>query len=176
MLSHAEPAVSVPQTPTPLLIVFTDLTRYKFASQRVDDSELARVIDEHYREMTSAIEGAGGRVVKFIGDATLAVFPENAVDAGVRTVIELKALVDRAMAKRGWECRLEARAHFATVIAGDFGPEGAQRFDVIGKGVNAAAMLKTGGITLSGDAFHALSPDMQKQFTERAAGTYTPLS
>lgn len=161
-------------TPIPLLIAFTDLTRFAVTAQRVDDTDVARVIDGHYRQVSEAVEGAGGRVVKFIGDAALAVFPDGFIDAGVRALIDLKASVDRAMTDRGWECRLEAKAHFAMAVAGEFGPERDKRFDVIGKAVNTTAMLRAEGITLSADAIRNLSPELRSQFEARTpGGVYT---
>lgn len=157
--------------PTPLLIVFLDLTRFAAQSQRVEDKELADTIDLHYEQVASAIQSAGGTTVKFIGDATLAVFPERAVDTGVRMLIELKPAVDRFMADRGWECRLRAKVHFGEAIAGQFGPAGRKTFDVLGRAVNIAATLETVGIVLSADAFRKLSPDLRRYFKRQTPPT-----
>ena len=110
--------------------------------------------------MTSRVEGAGGRVVKFIGDATLAVFPEDHVDRGVETMLALKQEVDDVFSRAGWPCRLVVKMHFGSVVAGDY----AGRFDVLGKNVNAAAMLDSLGVALSADAFRKLSPETRKRF------------
>jgi class 3 adenylate cyclase len=152
------------RTAKPLLIVFLDFTRFAFQSQRVDDSELADTIDAYYERATKAIESAGGTVVKFIGDATLAVFPEEAVDAAVRAILELRKTLDESMMERDWECRLTAKVHFGNVIAGEFGAEAAKRFDVIGRAVNTTAMLHSAGITLSAEAFERLSPELRTRF------------
>jgi class 3 adenylate cyclase len=114
--------------------------------------------------------------VKFIGDAALVVFPAHAVDLGVRALLELRDDVDRAMTERGWECRLSAKAHFGTAIAGDFGPGDSKRFDVVGRAVNTAAKLRSNGITLSAEAFHQLSSELQPSFKEQPApATYVAL-
>src|SRR5262249_28118424 len=138
-------------------------------SQRVEDFEIADTIDRYYERVANAVAAAGGTTVKFIGDAALVVFPRHAVDAGIRALFDLKASVDRFMAERGWECRLEAKVHFGEVIAGQFGPDGAARFDVIGRAVNDTAMLsKSAGINLSREAFRQLSPDLQQRFTQHS--------
>jgi class 3 adenylate cyclase len=149
---------------TPLLIVFLDLTRYAAESQRVGDAETADTIDAYYVRLSDAIDAAGGTTVKFIGDAALAVFPENAIDAGVAMLLELKTSVDAFMATRGWACRLTAKAHFGEVVAGQFGPGRDRRFDVLGRAVNTAAMLQSGGVTLSAEAFRKLSPSLRLRF------------
>ena len=149
---------------TPLLIVFLDLTRFAAQSQRTDDSEIADTLDAYYERVAKGVEGAGGTIVKFIGDAALAVFPEDGADAGVRMLLDLKPVVDHFMAERGWDCRLIAKVHFGDVIAGQFGPQGNKRFDVVGRAVNTAAVLETAGVTLSVEAFRQLSGEMRQHF------------
>jgi len=151
-----------------LLIAFVDFTLFKEQSNRVSDAKIADTMDEYYTRVASAVRSAGGTVVKFIGDATLIVFPESAADAGVRMLIELKPALDRFMAERNWECRLHAKAHVGEVVAGPFGPAGDTRFDVIGRAVNTTAMLKTDGITLSAEAFEQLSPGLRKRFAKKS--------
>ena len=148
----------------PLLIAFVDLTRYAAQSQRVTDRALADTIDTYYERVASLVERAGGRVVKFIGDAALLVFPEDAVDRGVEGLLQLKDTVDELMQERGWDCRLAVKAHFGTTVAGPFGAAGAKRFDVIGKAVNTAATLDSTGVTLSVAAFRKLGPELRRRF------------
>ena len=154
---------------TALLIVFMDFTHFQTESERLDDAEIAEAMDAHYRRVSAAITKAGGRVIKFIGDATLAAFPERAVDAGVRAIFDIRALEDRAMQHRGWECRLHARAHFGEVVSGEFGPDGDKRYDIFGRAVNRAAKLKTSGFTLSEEAYGKLTPELQRRFMAQAA-------
>ncbi len=149
---------------TPLLIIFMDFTRFRAEALRVEESELAETVNESYERITGAIESTGGTVVKFIGDATLAVYPEHAAEAGIRAVLALKPMMDQLMIERGWECRLAVKVHYGNVIAGPFGPKGRERFDIIGRAVNAAAMLPVGGVTLSAEAFRRCSPPLRQEF------------
>jgi|SRR5262245_20593385 len=149
---------------TPLLVAFLDLTRFGTQSQRVEDAELAEVLDAYYEQVGAAIQEAGGRVVKFVGDGAVITFAEDRVDQGVEALLALKDSVDRAMARRGWECRLIAKAHFGRVVAGPFGPARDKRHDVIGKTVNAAALLDSTGVTLSVTAFRRLGPAARRHF------------
>jgi adenylate cyclase len=161
----ATPAFDVPaRTELPLLIAFADLTRYSFMSTRVGDEALAQTMDAYYERVAARIEAGGGRVVKFIGDAALAVFPPEAADRAVAALLELKEEVDRSFEALGWECRLIVKVHFGPVIAGPYGASGAKRFDVLGKAVNAAAMLDSTGIALSAEAFRKLGPETRKRF------------
>jgi class 3 adenylate cyclase len=147
-----------------LLVVFADLSRFGVQSQRVGDAEVAESLEAFYEQVGASVALAGGRVVKCLGDAVLLVFDEAHVDRGVETLLALKDAVDRAMARRGWECRLLVKAHFGAVIAGPFGPAGDQRWDVLGKTVNTAAALPATGIALSVAAFRKLGPALRRRF------------
>ncbi len=148
----------------PLLIAFVDLSRYAALSQRLQDVVLAEAIDAYYECVARAVEDTGGTLVKFIGDAALIVFPEPLVDRGVEAILALKPAVDALMAERGYECRLGCKVHFGEAIAGRFGAAGAKRYDVIGKAVNTAARLDSGGVTLSVEAFRKLGPELRRRF------------
>jgi class 3 adenylate cyclase len=149
----------------PLLIAITSFNRYTGQVASLDDLEVARVMAEYYDLASRAIRGAGGRVVKFIGDATLAVFPSDGVDRGVLCLLDLKDAADRFMADRGWDCHLVVKAHYGTVAQGQFGAAVDRRYDVFGKAVNVAFRLDAlGGVSLSVEAFRQLGPDVRARF------------
>ena len=157
----------------PMLVVFFDFTRFDAQSERVDDAEIADVMDAHYERIARSLALMGGRVIKFIGDATMAVFPESAVENGVRAIFDIREIEDRAMAQKGWECRLHAKAHFGEVVTGQFGAPGEKRYDVFGRTVNRTAKLKTTGVTISDTLFVRLGADLQRRFRhEPATNTY----
>jgi len=147
-----------------LLIAFVDLTGFSFMSTRVDDLEVATVIDGFYRLVGERVAEAGGRVVKFMGDAALIVFGAADADRGVSALLALKDAADAYLAAARWDCRAQIKAHVGDVIAGPFGPPGDLRFDVIGKAVNTTAMLDAAGVALSVEAFRALSPETRRRF------------
>lgn len=149
---------------TPLLIAFIDLTRFAAQSERTADEEIATTLDAYYEHVASAVQVAGGRVVKFMGDAALLVFPDDSVDRGVEGLLALKESVDALMAQRGWNCHLTAMVHYGTVVAGPFGAQGDKRYDVIGRAVNTTAKLESAGVTLSVEAFRKLGSDMRTRF------------
>lgn len=157
-----------------LLIVFTDLTRFTAMAAMMEDGALAKVVDELYERLHAAVSGAGGRVVKFIGDATLAVFEPDQADAAVAALLEEKRAVDAWLQGRQLECRLHVKVHLGKAIAGPFGGRGEKRFDVIGKEVNACARLPNSGFSLSAPAFRALSAKGQAAFQQQAPVVYFP--
>ena len=144
----------------PLLIAFADLTRFAAQSLRVSDVALAATMDAFYQRVVARIDAAGGRVVKFIGDAALIVFAQADADRGVAALLDLKEDIDAFMSQSDWECRLMIKAHFGTAVVGPY----AGRFDVLGKAVNAAALLDSPGVAISAEAFRKLSPELRRRF------------
>jgi class 3 adenylate cyclase len=148
----------------PLLIAFADLLRFGVRSQRTDDIELAETIDATTSTSRRPSRTPGGTVVKFLGDAALITFPEDAVDRGIEPLLALKESVDELMARRGWACRLAIKVHFGTAVAGPYGAAGNKRYGLIGRAVNIAATLEGSGVTLSVDAFRKLGPSVRVRF------------
>lgn len=144
----------------PLVVAFLDLIGFAKQSTRVSDAELAEHIEAYYARVASRITAGGGHVVKFIGDGVLVVFHRDAADAAVEALLELKRDVDDWLAQLGWDCRLTAKVHVGDVIVGPFGG----KLDVIGREVNAAAMLDSTGVALSVPAFRALGTEMRTRF------------
>jgi len=157
-------AQSSARAPISLLVAFVDLTRYAAQSRRIPDQELADIVDEYYERVAARVEESGGRVVKFIGDAALIVFPDDAADRAGLALLDLKESVDAWLDGLGWESRLMVKLHAGELIAGPFGGQGDKRFDVIGETVNQAARLPSTGVALSVAAFRKLSPELRKRF------------
>ena len=157
-------AVGSQRQELPLLVAFIDLMGYAMQCTRVDDSEVANVIDGYYEVVAAAVTRAGGRVVKNMGDGVLIVFDVGDSDRGVIALLELKDEVDRYLAEQRWECRVTIKVHVGTAIAGPYGARDDKRFDVIGKAVNTTAMLDASGVALSAEAFRKLAPETRQRF------------
>ncbi len=150
------------RTEQPMLIAFSDLHGYSRHASRTPDAEVAETMDALYRRIEAGVTEAGGRVIKFIGDAALMVFPEHAVDRGVIALLELKDDIEQWLATLGWKSNMVVKVHFGTVIAGNYGAE--ERFDAIGFAVNTAAMLDSRSFALSAQAFRKLAPETRRRF------------
>jgi adenylate cyclase len=153
----------------PLLIVFVELTNFRAEVLGIDDLSLAGLLGSYYELVARTVSAAGGTVVKFIGDGALLVFPETSVDVGVRTLLRLRTVVDVFMTESECDCRLAAKVHFGVAVTGAFGPADDKRFDVLGSAVIAAAMLPSGRIALSSQAFDKLSHTLRTDFVEQAS-------
>ena len=150
------------RTEVRLLIAFIDFTRYTARVIKTPPLALAEIIDEYYHRVAAAVAAAGGKVVKYIGDGSLIVFPLDRADAGVLSLLDLKRDVDAGFRELGWDSRLVVKVHAGEVVAGPFGPE--RRFDVIGREVNVAATLATRGFALSAEAFRSLASETRTRF------------
>ena len=152
-----------PETKT-LGIAFFDLSRLSEWSGREQDEKVAAFLQRFYVLVAQSIEPPGGRIVKFMGDAGLAVFEPDNAEAVIFALREL-ARDSRALAgEYGFDAYLNISVHVGPVVAGQFGPPGREQFDVIGKAVNVAARLGRRGMVLSTQAFRCLGPDARKQF------------
>jgi class 3 adenylate cyclase len=160
-MSNAPDVPSV-RTEKALLIVFADLTRFMVNSRGTPDGTLAERLDGYYRHAEKLVATLGGRVVKFMGDAFLAVWPEERAGAGVAALPELKRDIDAWWSAQGWDSRVVVKAHFGRAVVGPFGGEA--RFDVIGNEVNVAATLPARSVSLSAEAFRCLENGERRAF------------
>ena len=150
-----------------LVVAFFDLSRIGEWSSSEDDAHVAGFFQEFYELAARHVAPAGGRIVKFMGDAGLAVFGEEAAEQGIFAMCDLAA-ASRALGRElGLDTYLNVNVHVGEVLAGSFGPKGAERYDVIGKTVNIAARLGRRGVTISAQAFRCLGGDARKRFEKR---------
>jgi class 3 adenylate cyclase len=174
MKTGATPAVKTGATPAvasdgmkleSLVIVFADLSRFQIASRRVKDDALVAVLEEYYERIADGVKPAGGRVVKFMGDGALIVFPAERASQAARALLMLKSDVDARLTKRKFLTSLVVRAHAGEAMAGAIGPKTDKRYDVIGHAVNRTAAMRAGEpFALTGEAYGKLDAKTQKLF------------
>jgi class 3 adenylate cyclase len=140
-----------------LLIVFGDITRFTVNARGKPSLELAELMNDYFLRAGALVRASNGRIVKFMGDAFLAVWAEADAPRGVAALQAIKRGVDAFFAERKWDSRLVVKAHFGEAVAGPFGDDG--RFDLIGSEVNVAATLPARTIALSAEAFRCLSTE-----------------
>ena len=106
----------------------------------------------------------GIRIVKFMGDAGLCVFPTERADDTIAALCELAQQARSLAGEFGFDAYLNVNVHAGPVLQGSFGAPGREVFDVIGKTVNIAARLGRRGVTLSAQAFRLLSEEAREGF------------
>ncbi len=145
-------------------VAFFDLSRMAEWMSSEEDARVAGFLQNVYELAAEHLGPAGARIVKFMGDAGLAVFPKESAEAAIVALCAFAAEARRTARGYGLDTHLNVNVHVGPVLAGSFGPRGAERFDVIGKTVNIAARLGRRGITLSPQAFRCLSAEARQRF------------
>ena len=172
---HALDRIDAPRA-ADFLVAFSDLTAFSRFARSRSPQELFDTLSDYYEFVGEVIENAGGKVVKFIGDACLIAFTEEQVDEGVLALKELKDAGDAWLEGRGASCRHQIAADFGPVFCGPVGTREDKRFDVFGEAVNTAAVLKSKGFAMTPQVFRRLAPATRKQFKKHTPPiTYIPI-
>jgi class 3 adenylate cyclase/tetratricopeptide (TPR) repeat protein len=158
----AEPPPEVRKTVT---VVFSDLVGSTSLGESLDSETLREVLARYFAAMQAALEGHGGVVEKFIGDAIVAVFGlpklrEDDAERAVRAALAMRSALGEVNQEleSGWGVTLAVRTGINTgeVVAGDI--TAGQRL-VTGDTVNVAARLEQAagaGEILLGDLTYRL--------------------
>jgi class 3 adenylate cyclase len=158
------------------LVVVSDLTGYAKFAARKSEEELFQLLSAYYELVGDIVDSAGGRVIKFMGDAALMLFAEEDADAGVRAMLRLQEEGGRFLAGRDCPCRHHVRAHFGPVYLGEIGTRRDKRTDIFGTTINTLVLLKAPGSAITPEAFRRLRPETRKLFKKHTPPvTYIPL-
>jgi class 3 adenylate cyclase len=161
---QAPPALPADCKLETLGVAFFDLSRLAEWASSEHDATVVQFFRRFYALAAEAIEPPGGRIVKFMGDAGLAVFAPDVAEAVILALADLSRRARALAAECGFDAYLNVSVHVGQVVTGPFGAPGAERFDVIGKTVNIAARLGRRGVTLSAQAFRCLSAEARQRF------------
>ncbi len=159
------------------LVVFCDLTGFSRMSTAKTGMEIFDFLSSFYEKAGDAVESAGGKVVKFMGDAFLAAFPADRAEDGILALLGFKEGFDAMMSEAGVQSNLVVKAHFGPAVSGMVGTRKDKRFDLFGGTVNTAAMLKSSGFAITPQAFRKLGTAARKKFKKHTPPVvYIPLS
>ena len=159
-------------------VLFADLAGFTSLSERLDPEVMQSLQNGLFRELTAAVEGVGGFVDKFIGDALLALFgapiaheddPERALRAALDMLARMTAFSERSKAAADLPLELHIGINTGPVVTGGFGVGSAKSYSVTGDTVNTAQRLQSmaaPGEVLVGPLTHRLT---------RHAFAYEPL-
>ncbi len=138
------------------VIWFSDLRGFTPLSDRLPRDTLIALLNGYFDCVGGAIAAAGGEILKFIGDAVLAIFP---LGAGRGPAEAAQAALGAAQAARAGLAALRAlpggdgldfgvALHAGDVMYGNIGTAQRLDFTVIGPAVNATARLQSLASTL----------------------------
>lgn len=128
----------------PAIIWFSDLRGFTQLSQRVSAREVIDAINQAFDAQVAAVHGAGGEVLKFIGDGMLAIFPVGGdLAERARNVLAAGQAAQRAFAAARPDLAFGLALHVGDVAYGNIGGMGRLDFTAIGPAVNLAARLES---------------------------------
>ena len=153
--------------PTRRIIVVLDLAGFAKSFQTQSDEKMAAFVHDYYVACEQTITSGGGEVIKFIGDACLAVFPVDLAKNAVDAAVELHSTVAAISKQHQIPSALGANLHLASAIEGEFGAGPSKRRDIIGRGVNQTFLLGRGpGIRISEPVYRALPSSARSRWNK----------
>jgi class 3 adenylate cyclase len=160
---------------TKLVLLSVDLAGYRRAIASLDALAVAGFLQDWYQRCAAAIRGRGGRIVKYLGDACLATFPEDRSLDAVEAVAELTRSLAELGSRSPVSVAVSANVHIAVVAEGDFGPDDDRRYDVLGSGVNHLFSMGGGaGCRISEPVYRQLPNERRAEWNkQRPPATYT---
>jgi len=134
-----------------IAILFADIRGFTALSEGRLPYDVVFVLNRYFAAMGRAVEAAGGRVDKFIGDGVMALF---GIESGARAGCREALAAARLMSDRLGELNLSLRGeldrplrigigiHCGPVIVGEMGYGSASAITAIGDAVNTASRLE----------------------------------
>ena len=136
----------------PAALWFADIRDFTPLSERLPPDELIDALNAFFGVMVGAIEDAQGEVLKFIGDALLAVFrfgsagletpQQQAMRAVLRAVEGMDAVNARRKAAGAPEIQFGIGLHVGDVMYGNIGGADRLDFTVVGAAVNLVSRVE----------------------------------
>ena len=156
----------------PAVIWWCDLRGSTGLAERLPRQEYLDLLNEFFEATAGSVLLHGGEVLKFIGDAVMAIFPtDGAPDAAARAIDAARATLGAIAELNGRRTEVDAplihvalAIHHGDVTYGNVGVPGRLDFTVIGPAVNEVARLEGLSKQLSRSvvasaAFARLAPD-----------------
>jgi len=133
-------------------IWFSDMRDFTALSDRSSPARVVEVLDAYFDAVASAIAARGGEVLKFIGDAVMAIFPlgddapracRQALGAAEDAFASLARLNDARATREEEPIHIGVGLHRGQVMYGNIGARDRLDFTVISSFVNEASRLES---------------------------------
>ena len=132
---------------------FSDLRDFTHLSSQINSEELIQVLNLYYQNIATIISQYDGEILKFIGDAVLAIFPvsnsspprevcHRALEAAQKVNYELEILNQSRTEQKLAILNHGIGLHIGTVQYGNIGALDRLDFTVIGQAVNLASRVE----------------------------------
>jgi class 3 adenylate cyclase len=101
-----------------MVIAVADIARTTQIAQAMSNREMFEMLSEFYELVSGIVEGVGGKVVKFMGDAALVVFPGNAPGQAIARLRRLKTEGEDWLGRYSSDPQIYLKAHIGSVVCG----------------------------------------------------------
>jgi adenylate cyclase len=122
-----------------MVVASVDIAGFVKVSEKKTDLDQFNMLSEFYALVVNVISKTNGRVIKYLGDETLIVFPEAEAEEAIAALRELLDQAQTIWSQLDTTCRLSINAHVGPLVCGLMGPD--QKFDVIGNTVNKVFLM-----------------------------------
>jgi adenylate cyclase len=172
-------------------VMFCDLRGYSTLSERLPPEPIVDLLNEYFGELSQLVDGEGGCVIEYMGDAILAVFgaPVALPEHAERAVRSARAML-RRMAELNQRWRESGRArlwqdvglpeigcgialHSGVVVSGNIGSRTRMKHTVIGDAVNTTARVQGLGGALG--AALLVTAEVRARLSPASAATCRPM-
>lgn len=135
-----------------IAILFADLRGFTKLSEGKLPYDVVFVLNQYFKAMGEAVDSAGGKLDKFIGDGVMALFgidegPDEgcrrAVDAARRMAGALAQLNDALKMDLDQKLKIGIGIHCGPAIVGEMGHGSAMHLTAVGDAVNTASRLES---------------------------------
>lgn len=128
---------------------YCDLRNFTGLSQTFSSTEMIGLLNDYFGVAEAAIETHGGEILKFIGDAVLAIFPLDGEQSTTEVLQNASAAACEALASRSeiaadvpdLEVDFGVALHVGRVAYGNVGAPNQLEFTVIGPAVNLVSRI-----------------------------------
>lgn len=131
------------------VIWFSDMKGYTALSESIESDQLIPLLNDYADAVIAAVHGAGGDVLKLIGDGTLALFRGNDLADACRRALKAQEIARHRVKELNEKRRAEERPvtsvyvglHVGEVFYGNIGSVDRLDFTVVGPAVNETSRI-----------------------------------
>ncbi|XDD49238.1 adenylate/guanylate cyclase domain-containing protein [Leptospira sp. WS92.C1] len=133
------------------VILFSDIRNFTSISEKIEPELVVEFLNQYFTEMVKCINGNGGSVNKYIGDAIMAVWGElehtaSDTEKAILAALDMRKSLIQFNKNRGSEKKPKIQIgigiNTGEVIAGQIGSEDRLEYTVIGDTVNLASRVE----------------------------------
>ena len=171
-----------------ITVVFTDIVGFTTLSESLDAEKVATLLNEHFGDISAAVEEEEGTIDKFIGDSVMAFWgaPQKQPDHARRAARAVIAMAERVRARNVTReaaglppIHVRIGVHSGEAVVGNIGSPGRVNYTIVGDSVNIGARLEqlckvvAPGADVVALISGATAAALDKSFTYTSAGDHT---